>query len=159
MGKAVAVRCSRTALTRPGRSTTTTSIWTGRGAGRTASLLMRLEREGHRTMTTEVRVTIVAWADDHQPGFVACSLIDADRREHLFIDKVPIFTAADLDRDSAYPQPGWLACMVLDRYRDAQGRAVVIIDTAQPDGVASTVGETRFTVLDMQVVVLPAERC
>jgi hypothetical protein len=110
-------------------------------------------------MTTEVRVAIVAWVDDAQPGFVACQLIDADGREHQFIDKAPIFTATDLNRDSAYPQPGWIACTVLDRYRDAQGRAVVIIDTTQPDGVESTVGETRFTVLDEQVAALLAERC
>lgn len=110
-------------------------------------------------MIAEVRVAIVAWVDDAQPGFVTCQLIDADGREHQFIDKAPIFTAADLDRNSTYPQPGWIACTVLDQQPDAQGRAVVIIDTTQPDGVASTVGETRFTVLDEQVVALLAERC
>ena len=109
-------------------------------------------------MIAEVCITIVAWVDDAQPGFVASQLIDADGREHQFIDKAPVFTAADLDRDSAYPQPGWLACTVLDQQRDAQGRAVVIIDTARPDGVESTVGETRFTVLGEQVVALPASR-
>jgi hypothetical protein len=71
-------------------------------------------------MTTEVRVTIVAWVDDAQPGFVACRLIGADGREHQLIDKAPIFTAASLDRESIYPQPGWLTCTVLDRQRSAR---------------------------------------
>jgi hypothetical protein len=60
-----------------------------------------------------IRVDIVGWVDDAQPGVVACRLVDAWGCEHTLIDKLPIFTSANLDRHSAYPQPGWLACQLV----------------------------------------------
>ena len=98
-----------------------------------------------------IRVDIVEWVDDAQPGVVVSRLVDAWGCEHMLIDKLPIFTSADLDRHSPYPQPGWLACTVVER-RDAEGRDIITIDTQQPWCIESTTGTTRFEVLSEQLV-------
>lgn len=93
-----------------------------------------------------IRVDIVAWVDDAQPGVVAARFLDAWGYEHTLIDKLPMFTAANLDQQSAYPQPGSLACALIERHNVA-GRAISIIDIDQPWQIESTTGTTRFEVL------------
>jgi hypothetical protein len=98
-----------------------------------------------------IRVNIVQWIDDAQPGIVACQLIDVWGNAHIFIDKLPIFTAANLDQQSVYPQPGWIACQVIDQRQDADGRDIVTVDTEQPWHVVSTTDTTQFTILSEQL--------
>jgi hypothetical protein len=93
-----------------------------------------------------VRVEIVRFLDDAQPGWVECVLTDAAGRRWVFFEKVPIVTAEPLDADSTHPSPGVIACEVVWRELDAAGRGVAKIDTERPFGVASTDGETRFVV-------------
>jgi len=100
---------------------------------------------------TGVRVTIRRYVDDSQPGWVECCLTDADGREWSFVEKVPIVTAERLDARSLYPRRGVIACQVVGRRTEADGREVVVIDTQQPWGVAATSGETRFAVRPEQL--------
>jgi hypothetical protein len=107
-------------------------------------------------MTTQrqikfVGVEIVRFVDKHQPGFVECELVDAEGRKHKFMDKVPIFTAQDLDSSSAYPQSGSVRCEVLAEWRDPAGRALSQISTIRPDDVESSEGLSEFIVLSQQV--------
>jgi hypothetical protein len=88
-----------------------------------------------------VKVDIVRYADDSQPGWVECHLTDAIGRRWSFVEKVPVVTAADLDASSVYPQPGVIACEVVGR-----AGGVVRIDTTRPWSVESVEGETRFEV-------------
>jgi hypothetical protein len=99
----------------------------------------------------EVLVEICRYVDDHPPGWVECKLTDGWGREWTFVEKVPVVTAAYLDANSAYPQPGHIACRVVERRQDADGREVVTIDTEQPWGVESTTGEVRFEVRPNQL--------
>ena len=99
-----------------------------------------------------VHVDIIRWVDDTQPGVVACRLVDAWGREHTLIDKLPIFTAASLEQHCLYPQPGWLACRLIQRRYDPQGRAIITIDTEQPWHVVSTTGMSQFEVLSEQLM-------
>ncbi len=57
-------------------------------------------------MHPELRVEITRYVDDHQPGFIQCEFVDAVGQRHTMVDKVPMFTIADLDFESCYPQPG-----------------------------------------------------
>ena len=98
-----------------------------------------------------VKVEIVRFVDEYQPGIVECKLIDASGCQHTFIDKLPIFTAADLWTDSTYPQPGVIACIQVDRQRNSQGLEIVTIDTEQPWHVETVSGQTRFDVLPEQL--------
>lgn len=99
-------------------------------------------------------VTIERFVDDHFPGWVECSLVDSDDCKHQFIEKAPVVSTANLLRDTAFPQPGYIACMVQDEWIDAQGRQLVRVDTLRPWGVESTVGETSFTLLRDQLLHL-----
>ena len=94
-----------------------------------------------------VRVGILRYVDDHQPGWVECRLTDAHGRVWAFVEKVPIVTTESLDATSDYPRPGVIACEVVA----GEGSAIIQIDTARPWGVAATTGETRFEVRPAQL--------
>jgi hypothetical protein len=104
-----------------------------------------------------VSVQIVRFADGHQPGWVKCALVDADGQTHAFIDKVPIFTAQDLDAASAYPVRGIIQCEVVENFRDECGRDLVQISTKMPDHVESTEGLSEFIVTANLVTTLCGE--
>jgi len=50
-----------------------------------------------------------------------------------------------------YPQPGFIACEVIARWQDGEGRQLVRITTAKPFGVDSDKGITEFVVLSEKV--------
>ena len=93
----------------------------------------------------KMAVQIVRFVGNHQPGRVACDLVDAEGR-HVFIDKVPIFTIEPLDAGSDYPKPRILRCKVLKRWQDQKGLQVVRVSTTGADGLVSTEGLYEFTV-------------
>ena len=99
---------------------------------------------------SEVRVQIVRFVDEHQPGVVACEFGDAAGQRHTLIDKVPIFTTRWLDQSSEYPQPGIARCEILDECSD-DGSQLVRISTGHPDGVESTNGVTEFVIFASQL--------
>ena len=99
----------------------------------------------------EVDVEIIRFVDSAQPGVVECRLLDAWGKHHTFVQKVPIFTIADLTETSAYPQQGALRCSVIRRWQDPQGREIVTVDTSNPDSVESTIGQTQFDVLTSEL--------
>jgi hypothetical protein len=100
-------------------------------------------------MNTALAVQILRYVSDHQPGWIESKLVDADGKSHIFTDKVPIFTCADLDAKSKYPQPGEIRCEAVSESKDLQGRALITIDTV--DGVESTGGLSRFVVAAEQI--------
>jgi len=95
-------------------------------------------------------VEISRFVDEHFPGFVECTLIDAAGTRHTIVDKVPIVTLANLSSTSSYPQPGAVRGEVEARW-DGGGRAFVQFSTARPDGVESTSGLSTFVVFAEQV--------
>ncbi len=69
-------------------------------------------------MRASVRVEIVRYTDDHQPGFVECRLTDVTGRVWSFEEKVPVVTDDYLDAGSRYPCVGSVGCAVLGRDGD-----------------------------------------
>ena len=103
----------------------------------------------------KVAVQIVRFTDASQPGWVECVLRDATGRVWTFVEKVPVVTQADLDEHSVYPQPGVIACEIIERRKDERGRMLCTIDTERPWGVPATTGETRFDVCAEQITTEP----
>lgn len=101
----------------------------------------------HRGRVTAVACQVVRWvADEPQPGLVEAHLTDADGRVWRFIDKEPTFFCADAVGEwTRFPVAGAIRCRVIDRDTLSDGRRVVTIDTASPDGVDSD-GVTIFRV-------------
>jgi hypothetical protein len=99
-------------------------------------------------------VRILRFVDDNFPGWVECSLVDSDGGIHQFIEKVPVVTTAILFCDSAFPQPGYIACLVQDEWTDERGRRLARASTVKPWGVESIAGEAVFTVILDQIVQL-----
>jgi hypothetical protein len=102
-----------------------------------------------------LRVSIVRFVDETQPGVVECEFTDANDRVHRLIDKVPIFSEHALWIDSQYPQPGDARCQILEEFRDQSGRELVHVTIARPDSLETTDGETEFVVLSSQVMPDP----
>jgi hypothetical protein len=98
-----------------------------------------------------LRVSIIRFVDEHQPGFVECEFTDAEGIVHTLTDKVPIFSFEDLWSDSVYPQPGFARCEVLSRSQDSQGRKLARVTIARPDSLESTTGLSEFVVLESQI--------
>lgn len=94
-----------------------------------------------------VPIQIVRFVDPNQPGFVECLLLDAEGQEHRFVEKVPVVTSEHLDEQSHYPRRGVIACEVETSWLEADGRALVRVNTERPWGVESVEGQSRFVVL------------
>src|SRR5580692_6372751 len=93
-----------------------------------------------------VNVQIVSFTSPAQPGWVECVLRDAADREWTLADKLPVFTEAELDERSVYPQPGVVACEIVRQWTDECGKIRCIIDTERPWGVSTKNGKTQFEV-------------
>jgi hypothetical protein len=98
-----------------------------------------------------LRVKISRYVDAAFPGWVECSMVDATGHEHLFVDKVPVVTIVGLSETSHYPQPGFIACIVIGRHKSDDGSQRFRIDTERPWGVETTAGRTQFEVLPEQL--------
>ncbi|NHZ80849.1 hypothetical protein F2P44_16430 [Massilia sp. CCM 8695] len=109
-------------------------------------------------MNVDVLVRIDRFVDDHQPGWVECSLLDADGSRHVVVEKGPVVCADPLWADSHYPQPGTILCTLETEWIDERGRRLAQIDTGLPWCVTSTTGQSRFAVLAEQIASRPARR-
>lgn len=109
------------------------------------------------SQVVDVRIEILRFVADDQPGWVECRLVDALGRVHLFVEKAPIVSEAPLDRDSSYPQPGAIAGVLLARHVDVDGSSSFVVDTERPHGVTSSEDVHRFTVRREQLLALALE--
>ncbi len=100
-----------------------------------------------RVAMNAIHVEITAFVDSACPGWVECRLIDATGEEWKFVEKVPVVTEAGLDENSGYPQPGFLACEIIETWTDERARRLVRVCTERPWGVESVrEGRTEFVV-------------
>jgi hypothetical protein len=113
----------------------------------------RIDQGAPTQLMPELNVDIVRFVDEAQPGVVECVLTDVWGMVHVFIDKVPIFTKANLTENSLYPQRGVIACSVLRRWHEHGDREIVTVDTSDPWHVESTEGQTQFDVLASQLTL------
>lgn len=89
-----------------------------------------------RSERAEVLVSVTRLLDDER---VEAQLVDAAGEVWTFVDQGPVFGATGLG-------PGAIRCTVI-RDEMVDGILLVHIDTADPDGVESTDGVSRFRVL------------
>src|SRR5215204_6308948 len=103
-----------------------------------------------------IKVKITRFVDDHQPGFVECSLIEAHGKEHLFIDKVPVVALEDLNADSSYPAAGVIGCEVMKSSVDT-ATEVITVSTEHPWHTESAEGQLVFDLWPGQIAELDNE--
>jgi hypothetical protein len=101
-----------------------------------------------------IKIKIIDFIDDHQPGWVECKFTDAWDKEHTVQDKVPIVTAEDLDANSEYPREGVIAFELVRSWKDKDGRTIYTVNTGKPWGVQTIEGLTEFDILKDQVIEL-----
>ena len=94
-----------------------------------------------------IKISIVRYiSDEPQPGIVECYVEDAYGRRWSVVEKTAIVSTESLDIHSAYPQHGVIACEIVRRSLDADGREIVRVDTERPWHVESVDGVTQFDV-------------
>jgi hypothetical protein len=101
-----------------------------------------------------IKIQIIKFISDDQPGFVECRFYDAFGKEHIVQDKIPIVTEKRLDANSEYPQDGIIACEIVKEWKDTNGRTIFTVDTAKPWGVDSIDGQIQFDLYGTQLTVL-----
>jgi hypothetical protein len=98
-----------------------------------------------------LRVEILRYVSDRQPGVVSFEFADAAGCWHRFIDKVPVVSLERLSAADSYPRSGVLRCEELSRWQDFSGREIVHMITSSPDGVASMEGHSEFLIFADQL--------
>jgi hypothetical protein len=98
-----------------------------------------------------VTLQINSFKLDPQPGWVECSLLDANGQEWRFGMKTAYLYCGDLEETSSFPQPGTVPCELLWRGIDTTGQEIAKISTLEPWGVDSHEGETTFVVFANQL--------
>jgi hypothetical protein len=101
-----------------------------------------------------IAATIERYTDEHFPGWVAFSFVDAAGVVHRFEEKVPTVTRENLSPQSTYPRPVVIGCEVISGRWAADGRELVLVDTSQPFGIESSAGVTRFEICRTQLTEL-----
>jgi hypothetical protein len=95
-------------------------------------------------------VEIIRFVDESFPGFVECKLLDVNHEAHFFVEKAPVVSAENLSSASSYPRQGSLQCELLASWQEGS-TSMVKVSTERPWGIASTMGETEFSVLASQL--------
>jgi hypothetical protein len=98
----------------------------------------------------QLLVSNLSLVEDGCPPVVRCSVLDADGRNHEFVEKLAV-----LSTSPCLPAPdASIDCFVLDTRRDDAGRRVVVVDVGRPWGCETVDGLTTLTVAEDQL--LPA---
>ena len=100
------------------------------------------------------KISIVSFISNHQPGFVECKFYDAWGKEHTIQDKVPIVTDKYLDEKSDYPQDGTVACELIKKWTDKNGRELFTVTTNKPWSIDTIEGLSEFDLLKDQLTEL-----
>lgn len=98
-----------------------------------------------------IKVQIVKFIDDHQPGFVECRFFDAMSNEHIVEEKVPVVTSVNLNEYSLYPLGGVIACEILSTKQNQDGKLIATVTTSKPWGVETIEGITQFDIFEEQL--------
>lgn len=101
-----------------------------------------------------IRIKIISFISNNQPGFVECNFLDAYNREHIIHEKIPIVTDMLLDADTEYPQDGFVACDIIKRWMDNTGRKLITVTTERPWGVRTITSLTEFDLEEDQLTEL-----
>jgi hypothetical protein len=94
----------------------------------------------------ELKIKILTYTDNSQPGWVRCCFSDIHKRVHYVDEKVPVITELDLTEESEYPQDGYIRCEVITTNDN-----VVTIDISNPFSLEDENGETIFKVFSDQI--------
>ncbi len=103
--------------------------------------------KGRAPQNWTVEVVISRWVSDEHPGWVECELTDAHGKIWRFEEKAPIVSDRLITPESL-PCSGSIGCALVG---NAEGRAITVIDTSRPWGIASVDGRSLFTVKTSQL--------
>ena len=60
-----------------------------------------------------LKIKIIAFTDESYPGWVLCSFKDTKGEIHEFEEKIPIVTAEDIDKNTAFPKYSTIECEIV----------------------------------------------
>jgi len=99
-----------------------------------------------------LKVKIVEYVDDWQPGWVKCTFKDVYEKDWLIIEKVPVVSEEYLLKDSSYPTTGVVGCEIISRTFNPENKIILTINIEKPWGITEVNGNSIFEVFDEQVI-------
>lgn len=99
-----------------------------------------------------IKIEIIEFISNDQPGFVECKFFDAWDKEHRVQEKISVVTEKDLNKSSVYPQDGIIACEVTEIWIDINNRKLFTVTTEKPWGIDSIDGLNKFDLLEWQLI-------
>lgn len=96
----------------------------------------------------KLKVRIIKLLDSTSyPEWIECKMTDFYGIEHIFHDKLPIFTDTDIDLNSL-PCDGVIRCKIVGK----NGNGSIKIDTNIPDDIENSDGQNIFDVSENQIM-------
>lgn len=99
-----------------------------------------------------IKIKIIRFVSNDQPGFVECTFKDAWDKEFKIEEKIPVVTSGYLDEDSRYPHEGVIACEVMRTWTDETGRQLVTIDIDKPWAIETVDGLKQFDIIQKDLI-------
>jgi hypothetical protein len=99
-------------------------------------------------------IEIIRLLSDDYPGFVECRFIDAWQKEHIIQEKIPVVSDRLLDEKCEYPVAGIVACELLRKWTDNEGRRLLKISTKKPWDIETVEGLNEFDLLEEHLIEL-----
>jgi hypothetical protein len=96
-------------------------------------------------------IDIVEYTQNDFPGWVRCKLIDSMGKEHYFNEKVPIVSVENINKNTTFPQKGYIRGEIIEVVNKKHG--IIAFGTLKPDGVESENGNNLFLVYESQIII------
>jgi 3-dehydroquinate dehydratase len=98
-----------------------------------------------------LKIKIVKYVDDSQPGWVKCVFEDVQERQWSFVEKAPIVTSQQIGHGDNYPLDGEVECSLISEFTDSNNNKIVTIDLSSPLGIEAENGQSKFNVFESQI--------
>lgn len=88
-----------------------------------------------------IKIQIVRFVMEHQPNIIEGRFTDAFGKEHIVHEKSPVISQFYLEADSEYPQPGEIACEIVNTWNDEKGRKIITVSSEKPWHIETLEGD------------------
>jgi hypothetical protein len=97
-------------------------------------------------MMVFLKIKITKYISNDFPGFIECSFTDAFNKQWKIIDKIPVLTTKNIDKNNNFPIEEKIEVEAEKESIDKNGNKLITININKPYGLKTINGENRFEV-------------
>jgi len=110
--------------------------------------------KNEKTMIINIPIKIEQLTDSSFPGWIEFSFKDIDGKKIIFVEKIPIISNCNIDKNSNLPLEGTLECIQVREWIDGENRKLLEVNTDIPHGVKSSGGECNFVIDGSAIITI-----